>query len=253
MSELLFPRGALRRVRKLARLLPEPRYRDALRYGVAAAIEHVALLRTLDCATVLDLGANVGQFALAARVCFPTARIISFEPLRQPADVFRKVFADDARVELHQVAIGPSRERHVMHVSAKHDSSSLLPITELQSRHFPGTHEARTEVVEADVLHNIVAEESLTAPVLLKIDVQGFELPALQGCERLLSRITYVYVECSFAELYQGQARAEDVVLFLRERDFSLHGVYNMTYDDIGQALQGDFLFFNRRSNPCGS
>jgi len=55
-----------------------------------------------------------------------------------------------------------------------------------------------------------------------------------------------IYVECSFVELYQGQALADEVISFLREENFSLSGIYNLNYDKSGRAIQGDFLFTNR-------
>ena len=76
--------------------------------------------------------------------------------------------------------------------------------------------------------------------------MQGFELEALQGCEDLLDRFAQVYVECSFLELYTGQALADEVIAWLRERGFRLAGVYNMSYDRNGSAVQGDFLFSRR-------
>ena len=73
--------------------------------------------------------------------------------------------------------------------------------------------------------------------------MQGFELEALRGCEDLLKRFAYVYAECSFVELYSGQALADGVIAWLRERGFRLIGVYHMSYDRNGHAVQGDFLF----------
>ena len=248
MSKLGEP---LRKLKKLSRLLPEGRYRRALRYGVAAAVEHASLLRTLDCTTVLDVGANVGQFALAARVCLPNATIHSFEPLVRPAAVFRRVFEGDAQVQLHQVAIGQATATVAMHVSEKDDSSSLLPITNLQNRLFPGTAERGLERVRVEPLTAMLSPEALHSPVLLKLDVQGFELPVLEGCGRMLERVDLVYVECSFVELYEKQALAEEIVLFLRERGYSLRGVHNVTYDPAGRAVQGDFFFARARTLPC--
>ena len=74
-------------------------------------------------------------------------------------------------------------------------------------------------------------------------DVQGFELQALAGCEDVLERFAWVYVECSFMELYAGQAFADAVIAWLRERGLRLAGVYNMAYDGEGHAVQADFLF----------
>jgi len=44
-------------------------------------------------------------------------------------------------------------------------------------------------------------------------------------------------------ELYKGQALADEVIAWLRERGFALNGVYNMAYDRNGKAVQADFLF----------
>ncbi len=54
-----------------------------------------------------------------------------------------------------------------------------------------------------------VPAQDLAAPALLKLDVQGFELQALSGCEDLLERFARVTVECSFVALYAGQAFAD--------------------------------------------
>ena len=213
------------------------------RHRVAAGVEHARVLSGLDCRTVVDIGANRGQFALVARQCQPHARVISFEPLPAAAAKFRAVFADDDRVTLHEIAIGPAPGNVTIHVSKRDDSSSLLPITAAQVALFPGTEEAATTIVRVAPLREFVSAADIQAPALLKLDVQGYELEALRGCEDLLDRFAYVYAECSFVELYAGQALADEVISWLRERGFKLHGEHNTVYDRGGRAIQADFLF----------
>src|SRR5712671_4678745 len=135
-----------KQLRKLLKVLAHPDYRNALRRArVAAAIEHEALLKTLDFATIVDIGANRGQFALVARHCFPAARIFAFEPLAEPCKRFRAALNHDPLITLHQVAIGATTGSATMHVAAEDDSSSLLPITALQQSLFAGTREVATE------------------------------------------------------------------------------------------------------------
>lgn len=214
-----------------------------MRYRVPAGVEHAGVLghlRTLH--TVVDIGANRGQFALAAAHCCPEAQIVSFEPLAGPAAVYREVFAGDLRTTLVESAIGSQPGEAMIHLSARDDSSSLLQITAAQNALFPGTAETGTTTVQmARLAEKLPA--ALQAPALLKLDVQGFELEALAGCEDLLDRFDWVYVECSFVELYAGQAFADAVIAWLRERSFALRGVYNTSYDAQGRALQADFLF----------
>ena len=200
----------------------------------------------LSPAMIADIGANRGQFALATRHCHPDAMIHSFEPLPGPAATFRRVFAKDSRVHLHESAIGPVAGEATIHVSARDDSSSLLPIGTEQDRLFPGTAESRIETIRVGRLHDFIAAEEIVPSALLKLDVQGFELSALQGCEDLLQHFAWVYVECSFIELYEGQALADEVIDYLSEHEFRLVGVYNMDYDKKGIAIQADFLFCHR-------
>lgn len=211
---------------------------------MAAGVEHAAVLRSLGAVrTVVDVGANRGQFALAARRCFPEAHIVSFEPLAGPAAVYRAVFAGDPKATLYEAAIGPEPGEAIIHRSAREDSSSLLPIAATQNALFPGTAEIGTQTVRVARLADQLSEEAIEPRALLKLDVQGFELEALAGCGDLLDRFDWVYAECSFVELYAGQAFADEVISWLRECGFALRGVYNMTYDDSGQAIQADFLF----------
>jgi len=231
------------RIDKLSQTFLSGRLVKALfQQRVLIGAEHRHLLDA-TLATVIDIGANRGQFSLAARRWAPGARVFAFEPLSVPAEVFRKVFAGDARVRLYQAAIGPQAGEAVIHVSAADDSSSLLPISGLQGRIFPGTGEAATEKIRVGRLSDFVSAEDIKAPAMLKLDVQGFELEALRGCEVLLGRFSLVYVECSFIPLYTGQALADEVIAWLREKGFQLVGVYHMSYDTKGRAVQGDSCF----------
>ena len=207
-------------------------------------MEQDVVLRSLGvCHTVVDIGANRGQFALVARACFPIAKIISFEPLPEPAALSRRVFSKDDATVLHIAAIGPKSEQRTMHVSGREDSSSLLPITSLQEEIFPGTNEVGTVDVRVAQLDAFVNMDDIVGPAMLKLDVQGFEFDALCGCVSLLHRFDWVYCECSFVELYSGQKLAADVIDWLSSKGFRIQGMYNPAYDRDGRAIQADFLF----------
>lgn len=231
------------RLDKLSQAMLSKRLRQALfAHRVLAGAEHRHVL-SRELKTVIDIGANRGQFALAVRQWAPKARVISFEPLSIPAAIFRRVFAGDDQVVLHPVAVGPESVRQEMHVSARDDSSSLLPISSLQGILFPGTEEVATTEVQVAPLAEFVSAEDLQRPSMLKLDVQGFEFDALRGCESLLKHFDWVYCECSFVELYSGQKMAWEVIDWLSAGGFCLMGMFNPAYDLNGQAVQADFLF----------
>lgn len=235
----------LRRLDKILQVLRSKRLLKALFLNhVLAAAEHRHIFSTAI-STVVDIGANHGQFALAIKRWNASATVIGFEPLADAAERFLKVFSRDSGVILHQTAIGPEAGRQAMHVSAADDSSSLLPFSPLQERLFPGTGEIRTETVSVGPLSEYVKPEQILPPAMLKVDVQGYELEALRGCEDLLGLFSHLYVECSFVELYVGQALADDIIAWLQERGWCLSGIYNMIYDRNGKSVQADFLFTN--------
>jgi FkbM family methyltransferase len=235
---------AARRATKLARLLTFAAGRHGLRYGVGAAIEHRQALAGLDVATIVDIGSNKGQFALLAIEVFPRATIFCFEPLREPAARLREMLGGEIR--LFETAIGPCEKEGIIHVSQRSDSSSLLPIAK-QAEVFPGTELKEQRVVSIAPLTQYLSPGNIKSPGLLKIDVQGYELEVLKGCEPLLASFRYVYSECSFVELYRGQALAADVILYLIDRNFELSGVYGQVEDSNRRPVQADFLFTNTR------
>lgn len=233
----------LRRFIKTVRLAAHPVYRRGLRHGVGAAIEHEAALRDLDVRMVIDVGANKGQFSLLARVLFPGALIHAFEPLEEPALIFRRVFAGDTRAILHPVALGDKNMESAIHVSGRADSSSLLPILPRQESLFPGIKAVDTRMIPIRLGDGVLAGEDIHRPLLIKLDVQGYELAALRGMQALLAQADHVYAEICFQELYQGQVLAADLISWLQARHFRLAGIYNLGTDDQGQAVYADALF----------
>lgn len=233
----------IQKLKKILNIFHDFAFIRALLRGTAAGTEHKRVLHGLDCRHVVDIGANRGQFALIARRYFPDARIDSFEPLKEPANRFKKVFARDKNIHLHHLAVGTNEGQAQIHISSRDDSSSLLPITRVQTSLFPGTGERGVRTIRVAPLKAVLEERDILPPALLKLDVQGYELHALQGCESLLHCFAYVYAECSFMELYEGQALADEVIEHLRTRGYRLQGIYNMAYDRKGRVIQADFFF----------
>lgn len=235
------------RIIKLSQIIIDPFLISALIKGAAAGTEHSLVLKRLNFDFIVDVGANRGQFALISRKIFPQAEIHSFEPLEEPAQIFKGIFGSDPKVTLHNCAVGREKTSAIIHVTRDDDSSSMLPITKTQSSMFPGATEKETRQINVLPLSQALGNTSIPPASLLKIDVQGFELDVLQGCEDILNKFSYLYIECSFIELYEGQALAHQVISWLEQKNFILCGVHNLYYDRNGKAIQGDFLFTYRK------
>jgi hypothetical protein len=138
------------------------------------------------------------------------------------------------------MALGRVDGRATIHVTAEDDSSSLLSPSQLVR----SPEVARLEV-SVRRLDDVLDREDLLVPVLLKLDVQGFELEALTGAGELLRHIDEIFVELSFDILYAGQALAGDVQRFMEHAGFTLVDIRPSINKPDGTPLQADALFRN--------
>ena len=235
------------RLKKLCLAILDPFLLVALLKGAMAGTEHRSALQGFNFDLIVDVGANRGQFALISRKIFPRAKIHSFEPLEEPAQIFKRVLGSDPNVILHPCAIGREKTTSTIHITKDDDSSSMLPITQMQSSMFPSATEKETRKITVLPLSQALGDTSIPSASLLKIDVQGFELEVLKGCEDILNKFSHHYIECSFIELYEGQALAHQIIAWLEQRNFILRGIYNLYYQKNGMAVQGDFLFTQKK------
>ncbi len=232
----------LRKVRKGLSLLGYRQFvRGLLSHRVAAATEHLSPIRICGANTLLDAGANKGQFSLAFRALRPGAQIIAFEPIPEAADVYDQILPPDGRTCLQRVALASSEGSAEFYVTDRADSSSLLRPGMGQERAF-GVRGETTIEVPVRRLDACVDFTGLAHPILLKVDVQGGELGVFQGCHQL-AEVDFIYVELSFAELYEGQPLFQDVTDYLKSRGFTIVGIFNQVMTDEFGPTQVDALF----------
>lgn len=231
------------RLQKALTLLRSPRWISAAaRFRVAAAVEHLEAIRLCNAATLIDIGANKGQFSLAYRSLFPEGKIIAFEPFEESANRFRQVFEGDPRVTLHGCALADVEGEATFHVTTRRDSSSLLKPGSGQSHAFDvhGEMQIKVPVKRLDQVIDMAALKP--GAVLIKIDVQGAELQVLQGCDDL-EHADFVYVELSFVSLYDNQPLFAEVASYLFSRRFEMAGVFAQTVTSKFGPTQADVLF----------
>jgi FkbM family methyltransferase len=239
----------LKRASKLWHILGSPPYRRALRHGVAAAVEHEAVPYAADFRTVVDVGANRGQFALVAARRFPHAALWCFEPLPVARAKLQAILGSRPGVTVLDTALAAEAGEHDMHVTRHDDSSSLHAVGPRQLEEFPGTDEVSSVRVRTARLDEVLTRAQVVAPALLKLDVQGSELEVLQGAGEMLAAFDSILVECSFVELYVGQALAAEVIAYLQLHGLWLRGIYNVSYGSDNVCIQADMLFNRRLSS----
>lgn len=235
--------GLFEKLRKIAAALPYARLRKALwRHGVAATTEHFGAIRFVSPASLIDVGANKGQFSLAVKALFPRCVVHAFEPLEGAAGIYNALFEGDPSVTLYRHALGAEARTATLHVASREDSSSLLAIGGNQVRAYGITQKTQRQIC-VERLETALEVKALPRPRLLKIDVQGSELDVLKGIDAL-EEIDFIYVELSFLPLYRDQALFGEVHAFLSGRGFCLRGFFNVSHTKAFGPTQVDALYF---------
>jgi FkbM family methyltransferase len=209
--------------------------------------EHRKWLLSSGIQTVVDVGANAGQFSSAIRCFLPEAQIYAFEPLPDCYEALCRRLAKRGRFQAFCTAVGAGNGEVTFWRSEFAKSSSVLPMTELHKEAFPWTKGATELKVPQCRLDDCLDKMQLVRNVLLKIDVQGYELQVLQGAERLLQEVKYALVESSFQNLYQGQGAFHQVYDWMTAQGFDYAGSFEQLLSPVdGTILQADGLFVRR-------
>lgn len=193
---------------------------------------------------VIDVGANSGQFASAARYIFPDARIYSFEPLADCYKALTKHFSKDRKFQGFSAALGDRRGEVTFYKSSFSKSSSALPMNDSHKKAFPWSAESTPIIVQMQLLDDYIDKIDFESKTLLKIDTQGYEYKVLQGALQTLKRVDYVLAEISFNPLYEGEADFDDIYQLLIGEGFKYSGNLDQLLSPLDQSiLQADALF----------
>jgi FkbM family methyltransferase len=180
---------ALQAVRHGARL-PE----NISRFAELGSLKQLLELQAVDC--VLDVGANIGQFAHDLRGLGYRGRIVSFEPLQREFSLMRESFKHDELWSGQQTALGRDNTTATFHVSGLSVLSSFHELTSKRK-------DMRTETVQLKRLDdlNIIKDGER---VFLKMDTQGHDLEVFAGATNTLRHVVGLQSEVSANPIYKG-------------------------------------------------
>lgn len=200
---------------------------------------------------ILDVGANVGQYASELRQWGYRGEIVSFEPLSKAHDTLSQAATGDPLWKVApRCAVGASRSSSVINVSANSVSSSMLPMNATHERAAPNSKYEGREEVEVRTLDDLIGEVCDPAgPFFLKIDTQGYEKAVLEGALQTLARCAAVQMEMSLVRLYEGGFLFHEGIDRMRDLGFRVFAIYPGFSDRVtGENFQVDAVFVSDRS-----
>ena len=201
----------------------------------------------MDVRTIFDVGANVGQTAGHYHAIFPRARIYSFEPFEAAFRSLEAAFRGVPEVQPRRFAVADSTGTRRLFVNRDDVTNSLLPNRDGAEELVGGGMMQASGAVEvpAVTIDHFCSTERIAGIDILKLDIQGGELLALQGAREAISRrsVGLIYSEVWFAEVYQNQTQFPELIRFLREFDYQLYGLYDLNHRQGGRLAWADAIF----------
>ena len=190
----------------------------AMNYGGGGLIEtsgerwvltHVItkLLRHISKPTVFDVGANVGDYSLIIRDVLPAATVFAFEPSTPVYDDLKARVADYSdKIKPFNIGFSDSQKTAVLHsyTADGAPASVLASIDPRLSTQVVDVSLASTEQIEVTTIDSFCESQGISHIHFLKLDVEGHELPILNGAQRMLAQdsISAIQFEFGPANIY---------------------------------------------------
>lgn len=203
-------------------------------------------LKELNINTMLDIGANTGQFALQINESLPSVEIYSFEPLKSVYPQLLKKTGEIKNFRAFNMALGDFNGTTKMYRNASSLSSSLLEMANLHKEAYPYTANTSEEEIVVKKLDDVVRDENirLEPEILIKLDVQGYEDRVIEGGINTFKNTRVVIIEVSFQELYKGQMLFGWIYERFTDLGFKYKGNINVfLHPKTGLPLFGDAIF----------
>jgi FkbM family methyltransferase len=170
--------------------------------------------------------------------------IYSFEPIDDCYQELVTRFKRDPRFKAYPWALGAQQGEGEFHKSEYSHSSSMLEMAEAHKRNFPYASSQSTRVVEIRRLDDVARDLRIERPLMVKLDVQGYEEQVIQGGLALLRSATVVISEVSFEALYVGQPLFDRIYDLLASLGFGYQGNWGQLTSPVdGHVLQADAIF----------
>lgn len=190
-----------------------------------------------------DIGANIGLYAALVADVVETA-VVAFEPHPVNADRLEEnVALNDAAIDVYRLALATSEGSTELTL----DPGFPLERTgsaghTLLSDYYHHDDNLDTVSVTKRRGDNLVADEELSPPTVLKIDVEGTELDVLEGFESTLSRpeCRLVYCEVHNDRLRTHGRSVSDLRRFLEDCGFEVESYSIRDGQDFLRAEKAD-------------
>jgi FkbM family methyltransferase len=199
---------------------------------------------------IFDVGAHYGESVSEFITLFPRSRVFAFEPDEKNWSRLQRRFANKPSIDVYHLAVGQKDGRAVLHRNNYDATHSLLRFNAVEINRWADANdfsEDRAEEVDELTLDTFCARHGIANIDILKLDIQGGELMALQGVKDKLANqaVGGIFCEVEFRELYEGQPLFWDITAFLMSHSYHFLNIVSPKISEMGVLSWADAIYVN--------
>lgn len=203
---------------------------------------------------IFDIGAHKGETVRRYKGLFKDSSIHCFEPFPDNVRVLRSRYSSDPTVHVFELAVSDSCGMKTFYVNENDATNSLLPREKSGRRYYSKAAAAKTQLdMKTITIDEVMKQHHIESLDILKLDIQGGELMALQGAENALhqQRISIIYSEALFVPHYENNPLLRDIWNYLQQFGYTIFNIYDLYRAANGQLRFADVIFVSKqvRSN----
>lgn len=173
---------------------------------------------------IVDLGGNIGMYALAMASTNPNCKVISFEPNPMAFELLNKNMESNGIKNVTAINKGAAKVSGKFEMKILDEGSAYggKYLGEIKKEYRTWIQEKRFKIINVESLSlpDILKSNNLTSVDILKMDVEGMELEILEGGVDALEQIKRIVIE------WHDHPSKEKILKLLLENNFDL------VYDD---------------------
>ncbi|MEO8234788.1 MAG: FkbM family methyltransferase [Flavobacterium sp.] len=197
---------------------------------------------------IFDCGANIGFVSYQFFKRFNNSKIHSFEP---NVVVYEKLVGilkkESENFTFNNCGISNTNGILEFYKNNNSGTSSFM-----QPNDFHMAHMARKyQKIDVPIVSitDYCSKNNIDEIGILKLDIEGFELKALQGCSNFLKqeKIDFIFTEVNFVPTYQGQPLIEEIITYMRKYNYYPYNFYGINESDKRQSIITNILFISNK------
>ncbi len=223
---------------------------EIIKYPTPELDRRIKLLKNYNIDTVLDVGANVGQYGSELRNIGFNGKILSFEPTSEAFKKLEKLAKNDKNWEVYNFSLGDFDGETEINIAKNSVSSSILESLPQLTLSAPNAKFVNKETITVKKIDSIFNDLQLkNKNIYLKIDTQGYENMVINGAKNSLTQIIGIQIEMALIPTYEGSITFEAMIEKLKSYSFKTTSIESGYYDkNTGKLLEVDGVFFKNDS-----